>query len=121
MRRLACVIVVAACGSGGGFPDARPPDTIPPMGAFSIAWTVTDLGGNPVLCSQIGAVTMTVTYHNRAFEGAQTEVFSCSTGMGTGTGLTEGSYDFMFELDSATTTLATAPSQLAIDIPRDTT
>jgi len=49
--RLACVFFVAACGSGGGFPDARPPDGPPPMGAFSVTWTVTDAMGKPIPCT----------------------------------------------------------------------
>ena len=47
--------LVAACGGGGGFPDAPPIDMPPPLGTFSLAWTVKDTGGNPITCDQIGA------------------------------------------------------------------
>lgn len=121
MRR-AALILLAACGGGGGFPDAKPIDDAPsPTGSFSLAWTVDDQSNAQIPCDRVGATSLTVTYHNRAFQGGQTEVFDCATGMGTGDGLIAGQYDFAFELDAISGKLADAPSQLMIDIPAGTT
>jgi hypothetical protein len=114
--RLVLGLLLGACGSGGGFPDANIIDSPPETGAFSLAWTVTDANQQPISCDRIGAVALTVTYHNRAYSGAQTEVFTCATGSGMGTGLVVGSYDFDYELDATTGPLATVmgPRQVTI-------
>src|SRR3569623_368902 len=39
------LVTAVACGGGGGFPDAKPIDSAPPTGTFSLAWSV-DGGGN---------------------------------------------------------------------------
>ncbi len=119
--RFVPLVLLAACGSGGGFPDANSIDAPAPTGAFSLAWTVTDAAHQPITCDRIGAVALTVTYHNRAFSGALTEVFDCATGFGTGTGLIEGQYDFDFELDATSGALATAPEQTPVQITANQT
>ena len=111
MPRFLGLLLLAACGSGGGFPDARPIDSPPPKGTFSLAWTVSDTGSNPITCDQIGGQSVTAVAHNEAFDGATPEVFVCSTLMGQSPGLEPGTYDFKFTLDSSTGTLATAPDQ----------
>ena len=105
--------LVAACGGGGGFPDARVIDTPVPTATFTLAWTVVDASSQPqpVACDPIGAVSVTVLAHNRAFDGGTTEVFTCSTGMGQSQTLPEGTWDFDFQLSSASGVLATAPGQ----------
>lgn len=110
MPRLIVLCLVAACGSGGGFPDARPIDAPPPTGTFTLAWTVSDANGNAITCDQLGATAVTVVTHNQAVEGASTQVFQCSKLMGTSTGLAPGTYDMDFELDGGVT-LATSPRQ----------
>jgi hypothetical protein len=106
----------AACGSGGGFPDARPIDARPPTGTFTLDWSVSDAMGQAITCDQVGGQTVTVLAHNRAFEGGETEPFICSTLMGQSPGLAPGIYDFMFELDASSGVLATAPGQFGIEI-----
>jgi len=109
--------VVAACGSGGGFPDARPIDAAPPTGTFSLAWTVTDItNGTPIRCDQINGQAVTVIVHNRAVDGANTQVFGCSSLIGTSQGLAPGTYDMDFELDGVAVTLGTSPTQHGIVI-----
>jgi hypothetical protein len=114
--RLWLVFGLAACGSGGGFPDGRAIDVAPPGGTFTLDWAVTDAGNQNITCDQIGAQSVTVLAHNRAVQGGSTQVFTCSTGMGTSQAMPPGTYDFDFELDATTGVLATAPAQHTIDI-----
>jgi hypothetical protein len=123
MRSIPGLLVLAACGSGGGFPDARPIDAAIPGGTITLDWSVIDLGSQPVACDKIDAVSVTVLAHNRAFDGGLTQVFTCSTGTGTSQPMIPGTYDFDFELDAAAGTLpnntiqlATAASQHTIEI-----
>src|SRR5689334_10165468 len=117
MKLRAVLLVLAACGGGGGFPDARPIiDQAVPGGTFSAAWTLTDMAGKPITCDQIGALSITVIMHNRAVDGGTTEVFGCSSGMGTSEPFAPGTYDMMFELDSPTGVLATSPDQHGIEL-----
>ena len=105
---------IVACGSGGGFPDARPPDVAAPGGHFALAWSLTDTAGQPVTCDQLGAQAITAAIHNRAVEGGETEVFSCSSGSGESQGFSPGVYDMDLELGGPTGVLATAPPQLGV-------
>ena len=114
--RLVCLVLVAACGSGGGFPDANRIDSPPELGSFSIQWSVTDANHQPIPCDRVGGISMTVTYHNRAYSGALTEAFTCSTGSGTANGVIVGSYDFDYELDASDGPLATIPGPRAVAI-----
>jgi len=108
--------LLAACGSGGGFPDARGIDAAPPTGTFTLDWSVSDANNQAITCDQVGGQAVTVLAHNRAFEGGETEAFGCSSLMGQSRGLAPGTYDFMFELDASSGILATAPGQIGIDI-----
>ncbi len=113
--------LVAACGGGGGFPDAPPIDMPPPLGTFNLAWTVKDTAGNPITCDQIGAQAVTVLTRNRAIQGGSTEVFTCATLMGGSQGLIPGTYDMDFELGGVggavgTGIIATSPKQMGIVI-----
>ncbi|MEO8845726.1 MAG: hypothetical protein ABI591_09615 [Kofleriaceae bacterium] len=119
MPRLFLLCLLVACGSGGGFPDARPIDAAPPKGTFTLDWAVSDANGNTVTCDQLGANVVSVVTHNRAVDGASTQVFNCSTLMGMSTGLDPGTYDLDFELDGSSVTLATSPSQHGIVIESD--
>lgn len=105
------VTLIAACGGGGGFPDARPIDGPGPMGTFSVTWTVSDTSNQPVACSKIGGLSVTVLTHNLAVEGGSTQVFTCETGMGMSQAMPVGSYDLAFELDGSTGVLATVANQ----------
>lgn len=113
--RLWLIGILAGCGSGGGFPDARVNDAAPP-GTFSLDWAVTDEGGGRISCDTVGAYTVTVLTHNRAFAGSSTQVFGCPPGTGVSQALTPGTYDFEFELVGASETIATAPAQRGVEI-----
>lgn len=107
------LIGLAACGDGGGFPDAPLPDSPPPNGTFSLAWTLTDDGGQPVTCDQVGAQAVTAVLRNPDVQGGSTEVFSCSSGMAMSPGVAPGMYQIDFELNGAATAplIDTAPRQ----------
>lgn len=114
-------VLVAACGDGGGFPDAPPIDMPKPGGTFDLAWTLKDTSGNAITCDQIGAQAVTVYTHNRAVQGGSTEVFTCGTFKGTSQDLIPGTYDMDFELGGiggavGTGIIATSPKQMGIVI-----
>ncbi len=108
--------VLAACGSGGGFPDAREIDAPPPTGTFTLDWALTDLSNNTITCDQVGAQSVTVLAHNLGVEGGLTQVFVCSTLMGMSQGLIPGVYDFDFQLAAASGVLSSPPGQHNITI-----
>lgn len=104
--------LVAACGSGGGFPDARPEPDATPLGTFSVDWSLVKMAdGSPLTCDPIGAQAVTLVLRNRAFDGGFTEVFSCNTKMGTTPGVPIGTYDVNFELNGISGLIATAAEQ----------
>src|SRR3569623_1641617 len=114
MRSLCALGIIAAlgaCGGGGGFPDANPIDSPPPTSTFTLEWSVNDTASQPIACDKIGAISVTVLAHNRAYEGGTTEVFTCASGMGQSQALPPGTYDFDFQLGSSGGMLATAPAQ----------
>jgi hypothetical protein len=110
------LLATGACGNGGGFPADAAADSPDPGGTFSLAWTVTDTGGAPITCSQIGAQVVTVTLRNPAIQGGQTEVFSCASAMATSSKFPPGMYDLTYELNGLAGLLGTAPGQLGIVI-----
>jgi len=121
MSRALVLVTVIGCGDGGGFPDAPPIDVPPTPGTFSLAWTVTNTGGSPITCDEIGAQAVTALMRNRAVQGGSTEVFTCSTKAGMSQALVAGTYDINFDLngvggDPVTGVIATAPAQMGVEI-----
>jgi hypothetical protein len=113
--------LLAACGGGGGFPDAKGIDAAP-TGMFSATWSVVDQNNQPITCESIAAQTMTVLGHHKEFDGGSTQIFTCGTGMGTSQAIIAGNYDFSFELGgtfgdaNGVLTRATAQPNVAIPI-----
>lgn len=122
--RGALFVLLAACGGGGGFPDAPPIDG-PALGAFSATWSVVDQNSQPLSCERIGGQTMTVLVHNKAFDGGSTQIFTCSTGMGTSQAILAGTYKFDFELGGTVggtvTVFGKSPIQDNVYIPANQT
>jgi hypothetical protein len=117
MRPVFLLGLEAACGGGGGFPDARPIDAPAPNATFSLAWTLDDASNQPLPCGRIGALSVTVLAHNQAVEGGLPQVFTCDSGMGTSQALAAGVWDFDFQLSSATGgVIATAPGQHSVTL-----
>lgn len=87
----------------------------PSPGKFSLDWSVVDTAQRPLACERIDGVAMTVVTRNLAIDGGNTQIFTCSTGMGSSEPLVAGTYKLDFELASpAFGLLATAPEQAAV-------
>ncbi|HEU0031570.1 MAG TPA: hypothetical protein VFQ53_13115 [Kofleriaceae bacterium] len=125
MRSVSLVVTLAAlvgsCGGGGGFPVDAAPDSPPPGGRLSLAWSLTDTAAQPITCGQVGGQVVTLILHNRAIQGASTEVFGCTTGSGDTLPVLPGTYDVSFELNGMVGLLATAPPQMAIVVESNKT
>ena len=106
----------AACGSGGGFPDApRAIDAAAP-GTFAVMWTIDDASMQPVTCMQASATTVMVSFHETTTGAAYGQPFSCTLGLANSGAIPIGHYDFKFTLLSGSTQIATAPDQTNIAI-----
>lgn len=120
MSRLVCglSLVLAACGGGGGFPDAAVAGDAAagPTGTFSVSWSVTDQNNQPITCERVAAQSMTVLTHNLAIEGGQTQPFTCSTGTGTSQALEAGTYEMNFELAGIFGIVSTGTKQAPVEI-----
>lgn len=114
-RALAVALALAACGDGGGFPDAPLPDSPVPGGTLSLQWSLTDTNGAAITCERLGAQVVTLVLRNRDVSGASTEVFVCSSMAGTTPKVAPGTYDVAFELQHGTFGLiAQASTQLGV-------
>ncbi len=117
MRAAYLVLVLAACGGGGGFPDAKvKDDTPPPSGTFKLAWSLTDTNDAPIDCARVAAITVTAVVRSTQVSGGSTQVFTCSGGMGESQAITPGTYSIDFELDAGSGMIATSPRQQDIVI-----
>jgi len=109
---LASLFGFAGCGgcSSGGFPpDARGPDAAP-MGSVTLAWSLSDLNGQPIQCDQVGANTVALQIRNHTTLAGVAASFSCNNSPST-QALDPGTYDISFELHGSGGTLATASIQ----------
>jgi hypothetical protein len=118
VRRTFGLILLASCGDAGGFPDAAVPDA-PLTGLFNLTWTVVDQNSAPLACDRIAAQAMTVLARNVAYDGGETQIFTCSTGMGTSQRVIAGTFEFAFELSGTFGLLARSAAQYNVDVPAD--
>jgi hypothetical protein len=112
---LAASIVVSAggCGGcdGGGFPvDTAMPDATQ-RGTISLAWSLTDLMGRPVLCGDIGATFVFLELRSKSSLSGTVASFSCGNSPSMSPPLEAGTYDILFELHGPSLTSVLAPSQ----------
>jgi hypothetical protein len=116
------VVLVAACGGGGGFPTDSGPEAPVAGGKFSLAWTLKDTNNQAITCGQVGGNFVSVTLRNRAVSGASVESFSCASAMATSLlSFTPGIYDISFELTGTVGQLAVATTVLAVEIKANET
>jgi hypothetical protein len=113
-------LALAACGDGGGFPDAPIDQGTPTNGSFSVMWAVQDTNATPINCDRVAGQSVTVILHEKGTQGGFTEAFTCGTGMGSAS-IPPGEYDMNFELRSAAGILATSPQQTPVFIKSDET
>ncbi|HPH69887.1 MAG TPA: hypothetical protein PLF40_29245 [Kofleriaceae bacterium] len=119
-RILTCALVTAAaCGSGGGFPDAPTKDAPPPKGTMTLAWRVESSTGETIPCAQVQGQSVVATIENTDAVGGTTELFSCVDGMGTSGPLAPGNYRMRMALNGSGTQLAEAPTVGNIKIVSD--
>lgn len=116
LRRTLLLVLLSACGDGGGFPDAAVPDT-PPTGTFSLTWSVIDQNSAPLPCERIAAQTMTVLTHHTAFDGGSTQIFTCKEGTGSSQAVFAGPYEMNFELSGTFGLLDTGIPQTNVQVP----
>src|SRR5688572_20904608 len=125
--RCFALVLVAACGGGGGFPVDAPPEGPPVGGKFSVAWTLQDTNNQPITCGQVGGSLITVTLRNRDVQGGFVEVFGCTSGMATSLlSFTPGTYDISFQLNGMvgngmTGELALAAPAIGVEIEANET
>lgn len=114
---LAGLAVLAALGSagcdGGNFPDAAVPDA-PALGRVSLAWSLTDLAGQPVTCDQVGGKTVALELRNQAGVSGVAASFSCGNSPSETQDLVAGTYNVSFRLNGNDGTIATAPDQIGV-------
>jgi len=121
LRVVVPFLALAACGGGGGFPVDAAPDSPPPGGRFSLAWTVTDADGDPIPCNQVGGTVVTITMRNLAQAGGFTEAFTCNGMTGTSSAIPPGVYEMSFTLTGMAGQLGVAPSQNNVMIEENQT
>ncbi len=119
--RLALAALCAACGSGGGFPDAAKPPPPPDPGSISLDWKLQDSTGQPVTCMQVNATTVFVDLRDADTAEAFSATFSCPLGTGISGALPASTYDIRFSLINNNGTIASAPPQDAVVIQPDKT
>ena len=113
---LLALFLAAACGSGGGFPDAPgPPDAALP-GTFRMDWTIKTSGGQMTDCTTAMATLVVVNLHEEAGGGSFGAQFGCSLASGVSGPVTPGTYDLMFTLAGGSGAVAMAPPQTGIII-----
>jgi hypothetical protein len=111
----------AACGSGGGFPDAPKPPVPPDPGTFALDWSLVDSSQQPATCAQAGATTVTVALKDEASGDSSAAVFNCALGGAVSGALTPSTYDLNFTLSGSSGVIASAPPQTGIVIQSDLT
>ena len=114
--------LLAACGSGGGFPDAHKLEPAPAPGNFSLKWSIANGSGSAETCTEAMATNVIVTTTNQATSDENSQQFSCSLGEAASGALFVGTYDLTFALvGSAGTAIATAPQQAGVIITSNDT
>jgi hypothetical protein len=105
--------MLAACGSGGGIPDAAHTDG-PGIGELSVAWSLVDGSAQPTTCEQAGATSVLTTIVDQT-NGAQfSSTFACTLGSAVSGALTASTYELHFTLLGPSGTLATVAPQTVV-------
>lgn len=104
-------VVLLGCGSGGGFPDAKPKDDSndPPPGTFRVNWSLVDAADATLTCDQISALSVTGVMRSTGIAGGSTQVFSCGALNGASQAVIPGTWNIDWELSGGAGVIATAP------------
>jgi hypothetical protein len=121
---LASILIATACGDGGGFPDAAPPDSPPPGGTFTLSWTVNGSSGSnlPAACDDAGATDILIGYRRTGSAAGDNIVFRCSEGTSTSPTLPPGDYiiDIGLPLAGVEDPIVILPLQVTLTSGNDT-
>jgi hypothetical protein len=98
-------VLVAACGSSAGPPDARVIDGPPPGGTFTLTWTLHD-GATALTCADLGGATIAVSITGVGDGFGVTDVFDCASATGTTRAVAPGKYNLDVQLTGPTGALA---------------
>ena len=108
--------LIAACGSGGGFPDAKQKDSAPvEPGTIRVTWSLVDQNNATIDCSKASAISVSATLRSTQVAGGHPEAFACTAGSGESSGLPPGIWTIDWVL-AGTTDIATAPRSENIEI-----
>lgn len=107
------------CGGCAGGSVSTPHDasTLPAPtghGTVSLAWTLNDLGGQPLQCSQVSASTVALQLRTRGQATGAAESFTCTSSQSISKALDLATYDVSLELRAGSLTLATASDQSGV-------
>jgi hypothetical protein len=106
-------LLFAGCGDDSGAADASPIDAPPPGGTFSLTWSVSD-GTNPLLCSDVAAISVSATVIQQGAGSGSVDAFACSGGQATSRQFPPGTYDLTIDLRaSGSRSLIAAPVRIA--------
>jgi hypothetical protein len=117
VRLAVAAALCAACGSGGGFPDAAKPPPPPGPGSVALDWKLQNSAGQPVTCTSVNATTVFVDMRDADTAAAFSATFSCPIGTGVSGAIPSSTYDIRFSLINNNGTIASAPPQNAIVVP----
>jgi hypothetical protein len=108
----------SACGSNEGPPDARGVDGAPPGGTFSLTWTLHSTTGDAVACGDVGGINVTLSIASDDAAFGFTDLFGCTSAMGTTRLLVPGLYTIKATLESATGQLAAPTTFMHVETKR---
>jgi hypothetical protein len=108
---LALIALVAACGGGGGFPDAHPFQDAALPGTFRLDWSLQDSSMAPVTCTDAMATEVLVVVRNDVTNDTFSQPFQCDLLTSISGPLPIGSYDMTITLQGSSGAITQAPDQ----------
>ena len=116
------LVLLAACGDGGGFPDA--PVMMPPQnpGTIAVTWKLVDSLQQPTTCTAANAARVVVNIVQEGTAAQFGQTFPCSLGTAVSGSLATATYDLSFSLDDGSgSVITTAMPQTGIAVTPDQT
>ncbi|HEY1558421.1 MAG TPA: hypothetical protein VGF94_26535 [Kofleriaceae bacterium] len=113
---LALIALVAACGGGGGFPDAHPFQDAALPGTFRLDWSLQDSSMAPVTCTDAMATEVLVIVRNDVTNDTFSQPFDCTPLTSISGPLPIGSYDMHMTLQGTSGMITQVPDQDSVII-----
>ncbi len=105
------LVLVAACGGGGGFIDAGATG-----GVMTFSWKLVDMNQTLLTCSQVSADNVNVTIMDLSNGGSMIETFPCNDASDLSLMLLDGTYSASFSLATNGSVLSTGTTTSGIVI-----